>query len=65
LIDDRQLLVAGAAMFLLSDTVLGESELASYSALLGLILFPLGFVLTVVGLFEILFAKINGRRGKQ
>ena len=56
------LFVAGAAMFLLSDTIFGESETASYSAFLGLILFPLGFVLTVVGLFQVLFAKIKERR---
>ena len=59
------LLVAGAAMFLLSDTVFGESEAASYSAFLGLILFPLGFVLTVVGFFQVLFAKIKERRNNK
>ena len=56
------LLVAGAAMFLLSDTIFGESEAASYFAFLGLILFPLGFVLAVVGFFQMLVSKIKDRR---
>ena len=56
------LLVAGAAMFLLSDTIFGESEAASNFAFLGLILFPLGFVLAVVGFFQMLVSKIKERR---
>ena len=59
------LLAAGAAMFLLSDTVFGESEAGSIAAFLGLVLFPLGFILTVVGLFQVLFAKIRKRRENQ
>ena len=56
------LLVVGAAMFVLSDTIFGESEAASYTVFVGLVLFPLGFVLSVVGLFQVLFAKIKERR---
>ena len=59
------LLVVGAAIFLLSDTIFGESEAASYSAFLGLVLFPLGFILTVVGFFQMLLAKIKARRESQ
>ena len=59
------LLVVGAAIFLLSDTIFGESEAASYSAFLGLVLLPLGFILTVVGFFQMLFAKIKERRESQ
>ena len=56
------LLVVDAAMFVLSDTIFGESEAASYTVFVGLVLFPLGFVLSVVGLFQVLFAKIKERR---
>ena len=56
------LFVVGAVMFVLSDTFFGESEAASYSAFLGLILLPLGIVLSVVGLLQLLFAKVKERR---
>ena len=55
------LLVAGAALFLLADTVLGDSETASYAIVLGMILFPVGVILTLVGLIQIAFAKIKER----
>jgi predicted phage tail protein len=55
------LLVAGAALFLLADTVLGDSEAASYAIVLGMILFPVGVILTLVGLIQIAFAKIKER----
>jgi predicted phage tail protein len=58
------ILLVGAVMFLLSDTIFGESEAASYAAFFGLILFPLGIILTVVGLFQMLFKKIRERRGR-
>ena len=53
------LFVAGAAMFILSDTVFGDSDAASYSAFLGLILFPAGFVLALVGVFQLVIGKIR------
>ena len=56
------LLMAGAAMFILSDTVFGDSDAASYSAFFGLILFPLGFVLAVVGVFQLLIGRIRESR---
>lgn len=56
------MLVAGAASFLLSDTLFGDSAAASYAAIIGLILFPLGFILTVVGIFQALFAMLKKRR---
>ena len=55
------LLVAGAALFLLSDTVFGDSEAASYSMFFGLIMFPLGLILFLVGLIQVLVAKIKNR----
>jgi len=53
------LLIGGAAIFLLSDTLLGESEAASYAVFLGLILFPIGLVLTLVGVIQVLIAKFR------
>ena len=53
------LLVAGAAIFLLSDTLLGESEAASYAVFLGLIIFPVGLVLIVVGIIQVLIARFK------
>ena len=55
------LLVAGAALFLLSDTLFGDSEAASYSMFFGLIVFPLGLILTLVGLIQVLIARIKNR----
>ena len=53
------LLVAGAAIFLLSDTLLGESEAASYAVFLGLIIFPIGLVLILVGIIQVLIARFK------
>lgn len=53
------LLVAGAAIFLLSDTLLGESEAASYAVFFGLIMFPIGLVLIVVGIIQVLIARFK------
>ena len=53
------LLIGGAAIFLLSDTLLGESEAASYAVFLGLIMFPIGLVLTVVGIIQWLIARFR------
>jgi predicted phage tail protein len=49
-------------MFLLSDTLFGESDVASYSMFFGLILFPLGIILTLVGVIQVLIAKAKERR---
>ena len=55
------LLIAGAVLFLLSDTLFGDSEAASYSVFLGLIMFPIGAVLALVGIIQVLIAKLKGR----
>jgi hypothetical protein len=55
------LLLVGAALFLLSDTVFGDSDAASYSLFFGLILFPIGVILTVVGIIQVLIAKVKER----
>lgn len=55
------LLVAGAALFLLSDSLFGSSEVASYSMLLGLIMFPVGVILSVVGAVQLLLATFKNR----
>ena len=59
------LMVAGAALFLLSDTLFGESELIHYAWFASLILFPVGFVLTLVGVIRLAIARIKekARRG--
>ena len=59
------LMVAGAALFLLSDTLFGDSDLAYNAGFLGLILFPVGFVLTLVGVIRLAIARIKekARRG--
>jgi len=58
------LLVAGAASFLLSDTLFGDSEAASYSALLGLIMVFAGVILTLLGVIQVLVMKFKGRSRK-
>lgn len=55
------LLVAGAALFLLSDTLFGDSDAAASAAFLGLIMFPLGVILSLVGAVQVLVEKIKGR----
>ena len=55
------LLVSGGALFLLSDTFFGESEAASYSMFFGLIMFPVGLILSLVGLIQILIVRIKNR----
>ena len=55
------LLIAGAALFLLSDTLFGDSEAASYSVLLGLIMFPIGVILALVGGIQVLIEKLKDR----
>ena len=55
------LLIAGAALFVLSGTVLGDSEAASYAAFIGLVMFPVGVVLALVGIIQIVIARIRNR----
>jgi predicted phage tail protein len=55
------LLVAGAVLLLLSDTLFGDSEAATYSAFLGLIIFPVGAILTLVGVIQVLIVKFKDR----
>jgi predicted phage tail protein len=55
------LLVAGAALFLLSDTIFGDSDAASYAMFLGLMLFPVGVVLTLVGIIQVLIVRVKRR----
>ena len=55
------LLAAGAVLFLLSDTLFGDSEAASYAMFFGLIMFPVGLFLTLVGLIQVLIARIKNR----
>ena len=49
----------GAVLFLFSDTLFGDSDIAYNLMLLGLILFPVGVILAFVGIVELLFAKIK------
>lgn len=55
------LLIAGAAVFLLSDTLLGDSEAAAYAMFLGIVLVPVGLILAVVGIIQVLIAKVRNR----
>jgi hypothetical protein len=59
------LLLAGAAFLLLSDTLLGNSDLASYSAFFGLILLPVGAILALVGGIQVAVARIRGRAERE
>ncbi|MEJ2172231.1 MAG: hypothetical protein ACO22K_12045 [Woeseiaceae bacterium] len=55
------LLAVGAMMFLLSDALFGESDVAAYLVFSGLIMFPVGVILTAVGIVQMLVAKFKGR----
>ena len=55
------LLIAGAALFLLSDTLLGTSQEAAYAMFLGFILVPVGLILVLVGIFQVLIGKLRNR----
>jgi predicted phage tail protein len=55
------LLVSGAILFLLSDTLFGDSEATSYAIFFGVIMFPLGLILTLVGLIQALIEKVKNR----
>lgn len=55
------LLAVGAMMFLFSDTLFGESVVASYLIISGLVTFPVGVILAAVGIVQVLVAKFKGR----
>lgn len=55
-------LVTGAALFVFSDTLFGESAAASYSAFLGLILSLTGLILAVAGAIQALAARVRRAR---
>ena len=55
------LLVAGTVIFLLSDTLFGASEEAAYALFLGLIMFPLGLILSLLGVVQVLMSRIKSR----
>jgi hypothetical protein len=55
-------LLTGAALFVLSDTLFGESDAASYSAFLGGILFLVGLILAVAGAIQALVARVRRAR---
>lgn len=56
------LLIAGAALFVLSDSLFGDTEVASYSAFFGLIMVPVGLILVLAGVVQMLTARIKGVR---
>jgi predicted phage tail protein len=56
------LLIAGAALFVLSDSLFGDTEVASYSAFFGLIMVPVGLILVLAGVVQMLTARIKGLR---
>jgi predicted phage tail protein len=56
------LLIAGAALFVLSDSLFGDTEAASYSAFFGLIMVPVGLILVLAGVVQMLTARIKGLR---
>ena len=51
--------LVGAALFLLSDTLFGESDLAYFLMFVGPIAFTLGLFFVVVSIFEMLVAKVK------
>ena len=55
-------LAAGAALFVSSDTLFGESDAALYSVFLGGILFLVGLVLAVAGAIQALVARVRRAR---
>jgi len=54
------LLLGGAALFVLSETLLGNSEVAAaYSTFFGLVMFLVGLILTFVGLVHVLITRLK------
>jgi predicted phage tail protein len=56
------LLVVGAALFVLSDTLFGDTDAAAYSAFFGLIMFPGGLILVLVGIVQVIVVRIKDRQ---
>ena len=52
-------LVTGAALFLLSDTLFGESDAAIYAVFPGAILCLVGVILALVGAMQALVARVR------
>jgi len=55
------LLIAGAVLFLLSDTIFRDSEVTPYAMFLGLLMFLLGLILSLLAIIQVLIAKIKNR----
>lgn len=54
------LALVGAALFLLSDTLFGESDLAYFLMFVGPIVFAIGLLFVVYSTLEMLVAKVKG-----
>jgi hypothetical protein len=52
--------VFGAIFFLLSDTLFGDTDVAYSLMFFGLILLPLGVIIVLLGIFELLFKMVQG-----
>ena len=52
--------VLGAIVFLFSDTLLGDTDVAYNLMFLGSILFLTGILIAVIGIFELIFGVIKG-----
>ena len=59
------LLVTGAASFVLSDTLFGESDLAAYAVFIGLILLLVGLLLALIGIVQVLIQWIARKAGRR
>jgi predicted phage tail protein len=55
-------MVVGAALFVLSDTLFGDTDAAAYSAFFGLIMFPGGLILVLVGIVQVIVVRIKDRQ---
>lgn len=51
--------LVGAALFILSDTLFGESDLAYFLMFFGPIVFIIGLFFVVLSIFEMLVAKVK------
>jgi len=51
--------LVGAALFMLSDTLFGESDLAYFLMFVGPIVFTIGLFFVVLSIFEMLVAKVK------
>jgi hypothetical protein len=54
------LLLGGAALFVMSETLLGNFEVAAaYAMFLGLVMFLVGLILTLVGLIQVFISRLK------